>query len=125
METELKFLDENYIETRVREIKEVRTKQVAYKIEHSNNQDSSSIYIRFYIINKKGDEEKYFGGTTVRISDHVLSAERLNANSSYKQFIVKPEMVLCKKRKAMFMKVLENAVKLTFRTSFNIHLSHI
>lgn len=125
METELKLLDKNYIETRIGEFKEIRSKQVAYKIEDSNRENSASVYVRFYIVNKKGDGESYFGGTTVRISDHPLSAERLNTNSSYKQFIVKPNMVLCKKRKAMFVKVLENAIKETFKTSFRLTLKNL
>ena len=112
METELKFLDKNYVETRIREIKEIRSKQVAYKITSSNRENSKSLYVRFYKVGLKGDEKKFFAVSGVRLSDHILT------DYPFKQFIVNPDMQLCKKRKEIFIRTLESAVKLTIRATF-------
>ena len=87
METELKFLDKNYIETRIREIKEIRSKEISYNIQSSNNEGSLSVYVKFYKVNKKGDNLTFFGGKQVRLSDHILTNDKANA-VYFKQFII-------------------------------------
>ena len=121
METELKFLDINYVETRVRELKDVRTKQVSYKIERSNKENSNSIYVRFYLIRINKGEKKFVGGSGLRISDHFLN----NYPSTHKQFIVDPSMPLTKGRKALFIRSLEKAIKTTFKTSLLLRLNNL
>lgn len=114
METETKFLDQNYVETRVRELKEVRTRKVAYKIEKSNRENSNSLYVRFYVIRMFKGEEKFYGVSGLRISDHLLT----NYPETHKQFIIDPTMPLTKGRKAIFMRTLDRAVKVSLKGSF-------
>ena len=119
METETKFLDVNYVETRIREFKDIRSKQVSYKIERSNRENSNSIYVRFYLTRINKGEERFFAGSGVRISDHYLS------DYPHKQFIVDTTMPLTKGRKAIFIKTLEKALKTTFKTSFMVKLNNL
>lgn len=95
IETEAKLLDINYIETRLRDIKEIRNKEIFYNIEKSNRPDSKSIYVYFHY-------DIYT--THMRISDHSIQTPVV-------QFIVNPFNVLNKKKKELFMRTLLNSVK--------------
>lgn len=119
METEAKFLDVNYVETRIREFKDIRSRQVAFKVERSNRENSNSIYVRFYLTRINKGEERFFAGSGVRISDHYLN------DYPHKQFIVDTSMPLTKGRKAIFIKTLEKALKLTIKTSFMVNLNNL
>lgn len=119
VETEEKFLDINYVETRIRELKEIRNKKYAYKIQKSNRENSKTIYVRFYeVLNFKGDD-KFFGEVQLRISDHYLP------DKFCVQFITRENTFLTKKRKTTFKRTLENCIKLCIKGSFNYNLNKI
>lgn len=106
VETEEKFLNPTYVETRVRELKEIRTREYAYTIDRSNRENSKTIYVRFYKVNKVKGEERFFGEKQLRISDHYLQ------DKYCVQFIIKENMPLTKGRKSIFMRTLQNCIKL-------------
>lgn len=121
MEQKNKFLDPFYVETRVKEIKEIRNNQYSYKISRSNRENSKSLYVRFYRVFIYNGEKKFFGDTTLRISDHLLPKSRYPKS----QFLVDVEKILCKSRKAQFKKALEQTVKKAKRHDFMHDLSKL
>lgn len=102
MEKQIKLLNKQYLETKLREIKEIKRKEVFWDIEESDRAFSKSIYINFYIENTNGSKWK---NHTLRISDHSL------IDCPHSQFIIEPNDFLTKKKKSQFAKVLENAIK--------------
>ena len=122
METESRFLDENYIRVRLDELKEIRNREYSYTISRSNRENSKSIYVRFdrkYIYN---GEEHFFGGSQVRISDHPIQSEN---NPSLVQFIVDEKTPLSKGRKAQFMNAFKEGLRRTKRRNFLRDLSKL
>ena len=102
MEKQIKLLNKPYLETRLREIKEIKRKEVFWDIEESDRAFSKSIYINFYIESTNGLKWK---NHTLRISDHSLT------DCPHSQFIIEPNDFLTKKKKIQFIRAIENAIK--------------
>lgn len=120
METESKLLNIEYIETKIKELEEIKLGHVAYKIEKSNRENSNSIYVRFYKTNLvKGETHFYAFNESLRISDHYL------ANSPSKQFIVEPDAILTKKKKETFVRTLKKEINLCFKRSLTSLLKNV
>lgn len=102
METQSKFLNKQYLETRLREIKEIKRKEIFFDIEESNRVFSKSLYINFY---SQSLGSKQFKNHTLRISDHIQE------DCPHSQFIIEPNGFLTKKKKQQFMRAVETAVK--------------
>lgn len=102
MDRQTKFFNKQYLETRLRELRKIKKKEIFFNIEESDRAFSKSLYINFYI---PSSNEKKFKSHTLRISDHALE------NCVHSQFIVEPNDYLTKKKKAQFTRILELAVK--------------
>lgn len=101
METQSKFLNKKYLETRLREIREIRQKEMIFEIGESDRTFSRSLYVSFYCPISSG---KFIKGHTLRISDHII-------DTPHTQFIIEPSACLTKKKKQQFARALETAVK--------------
>ena len=99
MDLQSRLLDKDYLAIRLQEIKEIRRKELTYKIENSDRINSNSIYIEFYIKDTIPIKRH-----TLRISDHEIDCV-------HSQFIINPNDDLTKKKKAQFMRALELSVK--------------
>ena len=95
MNTEKKFLDPNYVATRLRDFKDIQKRVVTFSIHKSDNETSNSIYVDFWV--------GHFKCSTLRISDHIIEYPQ-------SQFIV-GEDILTKKKKAQFVRLVEKAIK--------------
>jgi hypothetical protein len=102
METQSKFLNKQYLETRLREIREIKRKEINFKIEESDRAFSKSLYVNFYCPSGNG---KWFKNHTLRISDHPFE------NCPHTQFIIDPSAFLTKKKKQQFIRALERSVR--------------
>ena len=102
MDRQTKLLNKQYLETRLRELKEIRRKEITFDIEESDRAFSKSLYINFYI---EGENGKVYKVSTLRISDH------LSSKCPHTQFIIEPNNDLGKKKKTQFMKAVELVVK--------------
>lgn len=103
METEMIFLDVNYIENRLQEFKKIRTQEISYKIQKSVKKNSNTIYVNFYIMSPNNNWSKTF---TVRISDHYVK-------TIHPTFLVKRNAKVTSKRKQSFMDTLQRAINYT------------
>ena len=95
MNTEKKFLDPNYVATRLRDFKDIQKRVVTFSIHKSDNETSNSIYVDFWV--------GHFKCSTLRISDHIVEYPQ-------SQFVV-GEDILTKKKKAQFVRLIEKAIK--------------
>lgn len=102
MDKQDKLLDKKYLETRIREIKAIRNKDVFFEIRDSDKENSISLYVNFFCKDAKGRKTKAY---TLRISDHSL------ADRPCLQFIIDPNDFLTKKKKQQFMSAVERAVQ--------------
>lgn len=102
MDTQCKLLNKQYIETRVRELKEIRNKEMTFTITGSDRAFSSSLYVHFWL---KGKDIEHFKCSTLRISDHEQE------NCPFTQFIVYPNNTLTKKKKAELMRLLQETIR--------------
>lgn len=102
MDTQSKLLNKQYLETRIRELKEIRTKELEFTIQESNRVFSKSLYISFWC---KGKEIDHFKIATLRVSDHEQE------DCPFIQFIVYPNNTLTKKKKAELMRLLEETIR--------------
>ena len=59
METQSKFLSIPYLETRLKEIQEIKRGEMKYKIERSDRVNSNSLYITFSMLNRNFRWQKY------------------------------------------------------------------
>lgn len=116
METQDKFLNKQYLETRLREQREIKRKELFFDITESDRTFSRSLYINIYSQSLGG---KRFKGHTIRISDHQLS------DCPHSQFIIEPNSILTKKKKAQFIRILETAFKKAQIKHFYKELSKI
>ena len=98
MDLEDKFLDAAYLETRVRDLKEIKRGDLDFFIEKSCNAPKSK---SLYIIFCKGG----WNAATLRVSDHIV-------NTTQVQFIVTEGDILKKKKKEEFARLLEKVVGL-------------
>lgn len=102
METQSKFLNKQYLETRLREIREIKRKEITFEIEESDRAFSKSLYVNLYCPSGSG---KWFKSHTLRISDHSFE------DCPHTQFIIEPSAFLTKKKKQQFVRALETAVR--------------
>lgn len=102
MEAQEKLLNKQYLETRIRELKEIRTKELEFTIEESDRVFSKSLYINFWC---KGKGIEHFKMSTLRVSDHEQE------DCPFIQFIVCPDNTLTKKKKAELMRLLEETIR--------------
>jgi len=116
METESKFLNKQYLETRLREFKQIKRKEIDFSIEESDRAFSRSIYINFYLKSYNGF---WYKDHTLRISDHIQK------DCPYSQFIVDPNMTLTKKKKSQFVKAIETALIKAKTKSFHKKLAKV
>lgn len=114
MDTQMKLFDEAYVESQVRQVKEVRQKKIDFGIYKSDRSFSRTIYVNFICNAVDGTLLK---GCTLRISDHLLPHE------THRTFLVKPDNFLDKKTKEKFRKALEltasDTIKKTVRKNLN------
>lgn len=109
MERQERLLNQQYLETRIRELKEIRRKEITFEIQESDRAFSKTLYINFYSPSNNG---KWFKNATLRISDHELN------ECPFNQFIIDPSACLTKKKKAELMRNLELAIKKAKSRSF-------
>ena len=102
MDTQSKLLNKQYLETRIRELKEIRTKELDFTIEESDRAFSKSLYINFWC---KGKGIEHFKISTLRVSDHEQET------CPFVQFIVYPNNILTKKKKAELMRLLQETIR--------------
>lgn len=102
LERQSKFFNKQYLETRLGEFKEIKKKEILFKIEESDRVFSKSLYIEFYTMQ---DFDKGYKNHTLRISDHPLK------DCPHTQFIVEPNECLTKKKKAQFVRAVETSIK--------------
>lgn len=101
MERQSKLLNKQYLETRLRELPEIRRKEVGFDIQESDRAFSNSIYINLYY----KDLEKDWKCHTLRISDHLLE------KCPHTQFIIEPDRELSKKIKSRFIQIVKSCIK--------------
>ena len=116
METESKFLSQQYIETRLWEIKEIKRGDIRFYIQKSNRPFSATLYVEFFFM---GSQCKWFKESTLRISDHK------NDNSPHIQFIVEPNAILTKKKKQQFMRVVQSTITKSKHRHINMELKNL
>lgn len=102
MDTQSKLLNKQYLETRIRELKEIRTKELEFTIEESDRAFSRSLYINFWC---KGKGIEHFKISTLRVSDHEQE------DCPFTQLIVYPNNILNKKKKAELMRLLQETIR--------------
>ena len=119
METQAKLLSEQYITTRLGEIKEIKKGEITYTIHKSDRENSNSVYISFY---KKGDKDKLYKESELRISDHPLKGV---APTETTQFIIDTTQVLNSKKKTLFMKTIERTIKRGLNRSLRAKLNNL
>lgn len=95
MEYEEKFLDKSYLETRIRDFKEIKRGDLEFCVERSKNSNSASLYVHF----KRGAWKI----TELRVSDHII-------NTGATQFIVERGAILGKKKKEQFVRLVEKVI---------------
>ena len=101
MEFEEKFLDPEYLSTRVRDFKEIKRGDLEFKVVRScNYPESASLYIKFMRGNWIISE--------LRVSDHSVKTEQT-------QFIVARGSILTKKKKEQFVRLVEKCIKVAKR----------
>jgi len=96
IETEDKFLNKEYVETRLRDFKDIKSKNITFEIKGSDRIDSLSLYVEFFIDNMKLN--------TLRISDHLCKT------SPHLQFIIEPTKILAKKKKELFVRTVNHCL---------------
>lgn len=116
MDKQIKLLNKQYLETRIKELKEVKRNEIRFEIRESDRAFSRSLYIEFYCLGESG---KWFKQKTIRISDHSIT------DCPHTQFIIEPNSVLSKGKKKQFLRTLEWAVKRSKTRQFKILLDKI
>lgn len=105
VETEIRFIDEDYVRVRLNDITEIKHKEIKVNIYHSDNIDSNSIYIDFYCKLPSDNGFKWSRNCTLRVSDHHLATYKST------QFIIDGNKIMTKKRKELFFRTLQNCVR--------------
>lgn len=116
METQSKFLNKQYLETRLWGIREIKRKEIKFEIEESDRAFSRTLYVNFFCL---GLDNKWFKNHTLRISDHSL------ADSLHTQFIVKPNEYMTKKKKQQFITAIELAIRKAKSRNFRLEMRNI
>lgn len=115
MDTQAKFLNKDYLETRLRDLSVIRKKELSFQIHESDRALSRTLYIEFW----KKEGENFYKQQTIRISDHLQN------DCPHIQFIVKPYDFLTKKKKQQFLRTIENTIKASERKSLYRKLNQI
>jgi len=110
MELEDKFLDENYLATRLRDFKEIRNKEITFYITKSDRAYSNSLYINFCVNNLKF--------ATLRISDHI-------AKTPHTSFVITQGKILSKKKREQFVKLVECVLRKAKNKSLDLKLKQV
>lgn len=108
MDRQSKLLNKQYLETRLRELPEIRHKEIGFDIQESDRAFSNSIYINLYY----KDNEKDWKCHTLRISDHLLE------KCPHTQFIIEPNSELSKKIKSQFISTVKNCIRKALMRNF-------
>ena len=116
METQSKFLNKQYLETRLWETREIKRKEIKFEIEESDRAFSKTLYVNFFCL---GLDNKWFKNHTLRISDHSF------ADCPHTQFIIEPNEYMTKKKKQQFMKAIELAIRKAKSRSFRLEMRNI
>lgn len=116
MEKQVKLFNKDYVESQVRQVKEVRHKQLRFDIEESDRAFSKSLYVNFYWCSV---DKTWLKGCTLRISNHLLS------NDIHTTFLVKPDNFLDKKTKQKFMRALELVASNTTKKAVRKNLDRL
>lgn len=106
MDYEEKFLDIDYLATRIRDFKEIRRGDFSFEIERSCNYPKSpSLYVKI----RKGTLRV----GELRVSDHMINA------IGETQFIVERGAILSKKKKEQFVRIVEKVLKRAKKNALN------
>lgn len=100
MDKQSKFLDKNYLETRINGFEAIKKHELKYFIHESDRVMSKSLYIDFWA----EDGDKNYKQSTIRISDHSIDCH-------YTQFIIEPYEEMTRKKKQQFVRLVESAIK--------------
>lgn len=112
MEFEEKFLDPEYLATRIRDFKEIRRGDFTFEIERSiNYPKSQSLYIKI----RKGTDRV----GELRVSDHPIN------KIGETQFIVERGEILSKKKREQFVRLVEKVLKTAKKNALNSALHKI
>lgn len=114
METQIKLFDKAYVESQVRQVKEIRNKQLKFDIYESDRTFSRTLYVNFYW---NSMDNKWVKGCTLRISDHLLP------NDIHRTFLVNPSKFLDKKTKEKFTHALGIVARDTIKKSIRKNLN--
>lgn len=115
MDTQAKFLNKEYLETRLRDLTPIRRKEFSFKIHESDRALSKTLYVEFWT----KDGENYYKQQTIRISDHWQD------DCPHIQFIVKPYEFLTKQKKQQFLRMIENTIKKGQRRNLYFKLKNL
>lgn len=99
MDKQSKFLDKDYLTTRLRDFTAIKKKLVWFDITDSDRTFSKSIYINLYTNADKGSFH------SIRISDHPHEV------IGQTQFLIEPNEDMTKKKKEQFIRVVELGIK--------------
>ena len=102
MDRQSKFLDKEYLETRLRDFSAIKKHELYFQIHESDRVLSKTLYIEFWV----KDGGKNFKQRTIRISDHSIDCP-------HTQFIIDPYACLTKKKKQQFIRLVESAIKVS------------
>lgn len=106
MENQIKLLNKEYLEHRIKELKEIKDGSICFSIQESYRVFSRTVYINFFCQNLNVDGRwRWYKRYTVRISDHK------QPNCLFPQVIINPQEKLTKSKKAEFTNVLKLAIK--------------
>ena len=103
MDFEEKFLDPEYLATRIRDFKEIRRGDFAFRVDRSDTPGSPTLYVHF--LGKNNHERQDWVYAELRVSDHIIAT-----NSP--QFIVERGAILSKKKKEQFIRLVEKCIKI-------------
>lgn len=116
MDKQLKLFNKEYVESQVRQVKEVRHKQLKFKITESDRAFSKSIYVNFYW---QSIDKVWLKGCALRISDHIIDKDL------HKTFLIKPENFLDIKTKMKFARALELTASDTIKKSVRKNVDYL
>lgn len=104
METQIKLLNKAYVESQVRELKEIKKKELKFDVTESDRAFSRTLYVNFYW---QGLDSKWLKGCSLRISNHSIP------DCVHAEFIIDTDGFLSKKVKEKFKRALEQVVRNT------------
>lgn len=100
MDKQSKFLDKNYLKTRLMEFDAIKKGELTFELKESDRVLSKTLYVDFWA--NSGD--KHYKQATMRISDHSIDCP-------HTQFIIEPYELITKKKKQQFVRLVECSIK--------------